>query len=312
MRYYWTARAADMRSPIQHPHVTAKNFEVSTSLITMLRGSVVFCGKEGECPRSHLRRFHELIDGIKINGVPADAIQLRYFLFTLEGQAKEWLDTRPPGLITTFANLADKFLTRYHPTSKTADLQKQITHFAQDKDETIRDAWERYTSLFLKCPNHGFTDAFKVSTFYHAIFPEDKQLIDSVCGGNMLTKTLPQLNQLFEEMAEHSYDWGTTRRSRRAPGRGVHAVDTHSFDLVQVVSKLVSAIDLNGMVPGTGQQQAMHCQWCESTHHTLEDCQAMLESSTPQEQVNFVNNVRRNDPYSNTYNKGWRQHPNFS
>ncbi|CAL1359484.1 unnamed protein product [Linum trigynum] len=95
MGYYWTARAADMRSP------RANNFEVSTSVITMLRGLVVFRGKEGECPRSHLRRFHELIDGIKINEVPADAIQLRYFPFTLEGQAKEWLETSPPGSITT-------------------------------------------------------------------------------------------------------------------------------------------------------------------------------------------------------------------
>ncbi|CAL1390817.1 unnamed protein product [Linum trigynum] len=312
MGSYWTARAADMRSPIQHPHVPANNFEVSTSVITMLRGSVVFRGKEGECPRSHLRRFHELIDGIKIDGVPADAIQLRYFPFTLEGQAKEWLDTRPPGSITTFANLADKFLTRYHPPSKTADLQKQITHFTQDEDETIRDAWERYSSLFLRCPNHGFNDAFKVGTFYHALFPEDKQLIDSVCGGNMLTKTPPQLNQLFEEMAENGYDWGTARRSRRAPGRGVHVVGTQSSDLVQVVSKLVSAIDRSGLIAGTGQPQAMLCQWCESTHHIVEDCQAMKESTTPQEQVNFINNVRRNDPYSNTYNEGWRQHPNFS
>ncbi|CAL1359446.1 unnamed protein product [Linum trigynum] len=312
MGHYWTARAADMRSPIQHPHVPANNFEVSTSVITMLRGSVMFRGKEGECPRSHLRRFHELIDGIKINGVPADAIQLRYFPFTLEGQAKEWLDTRPPSSITTFANLADKFLTRYHPPSKTADLQKQITHFTQDEDETIRDAWERYNSLFLRCPNHGFNDAFKVGTFYHALFPEDKQLIDSVCGGNMLTKTPPQLNQLFEEMAENGYDWGTARRSRRAPSRGVHSVGNNPSDLVQVVWKLVSAIDRSGMLPGTGQQQAMLCHWCESTHHMVEDCQAMKESTTPQEQVNFINNVRRNDPYSNTYNEGWRQHPNFS
>ncbi|CAL1361348.1 unnamed protein product [Linum trigynum] len=148
MGYYWTARAADMRSPIQHPQVPAINFEVSTSVITMLRGLVVFRGKEGECPISHLRRFHELVDGIKINGVSVNAIQLRYFPFTLEVQAKEWLDTRPPESITTFTNLADKFLTRYHPPSKTADLQKQITHFAQEEDETIRDAWERYTSLF--------------------------------------------------------------------------------------------------------------------------------------------------------------------
>ncbi|CAL1401581.1 unnamed protein product [Linum trigynum] len=106
----------------------------------------------------------------------------------MEGQAKEWLDTQPLGSITTFANLVDKFFTRYHPLSKTADLQKHITHFAQEEHETIRDAWERYTSLFLKCSNHGFTDAFKVGTFYHALFPEDKQLIDLVCGRNMLTK----------------------------------------------------------------------------------------------------------------------------
>ncbi|CAL1394918.1 unnamed protein product [Linum trigynum] len=111
MGYYWTARAADMRSPIQYPQVLANNFKVSTFVITMQCGSMVFYGKDGEYPRLHLRKF-----------------QLRYFSFTLEGQAKEWLDTRPLRSITTFANLADKFLTRYHPPSKMADLEKQITH----------------------------------------------------------------------------------------------------------------------------------------------------------------------------------------
>ncbi|CAL1406730.1 unnamed protein product [Linum trigynum] len=76
MGCYWTARATDMRSSIQHPQVAANNFEVSTSFITMLRGSVVFHGKTSECPRAHLRLFHELINGIKNNGVHQDAIQL--------------------------------------------------------------------------------------------------------------------------------------------------------------------------------------------------------------------------------------------
>ncbi|CAL1383102.1 unnamed protein product [Linum trigynum] len=74
MGYYWTTRPANMRSSIQQPQVVANNFEVSTSVITMLRGSVVFHGKTGEYPHAHLlRRFHELIDGIKINRVPQDA-----------------------------------------------------------------------------------------------------------------------------------------------------------------------------------------------------------------------------------------------
>ena len=36
--------------------------------------------------------------------------------------------------------------------------------------------------------------------------------------------------------------------------------------------------------------------------------------STNPESVNFVGNYQRNqnNPYSNTYNPGWRNHPNFS
>ena len=31
------------------------------------------------------------------------------------------------------------------------------------------------------------------------------------------------------------------------------------------------------------------------------------------DQANYVNNyTRQNNPYSNTYNQGWRNHPNFS
>ncbi|MED6112225.1 hypothetical protein PIB30_059764 [Stylosanthes scabra] len=33
---------------------------------------------------------------------------------------------------------------------------------------------------------------------------------------------------------------------------------------------------------------------------------------TSVEQVNYVGNQPRNDPYSNTYNQGWKNHPNFS
>ncbi|CAL1371366.1 unnamed protein product [Linum trigynum] len=38
----------------------------------------------------------------------------------------------------------------------------------------------------------------------------------------------------------------------------------------------------------------------------------MRESSTPQEHMDFIANAWSLDPYSNTYNEGWRQHSNFS
>ncbi|CAL1411733.1 unnamed protein product [Linum trigynum] len=60
-------------------------------------------------------------------------------------------------------------------------------------------------------------------------------------------------------MAEQGYDWESPMRYRRAPGWDVHAVETQSYELVLVVSKLVMQLDKNGMVSGTGQDQAMHC-----------------------------------------------------
>ncbi|CAL1381846.1 unnamed protein product [Linum trigynum] len=38
----------------------------------------------------------------------------------------------------------------------------------------------------------------------------------------------------------------------------------------------------------------------------------MKETSTPEEQVSFIANARGNNPYNNTYNPRWRNHPNFA
>lgn len=56
------------------------------------------------------------------------------------------------------------------------------------------------------------------------------------------------------------------------------------------------------------------CAICGGMDHSALECQ--LDTSMPwdQEQANMVNNTLRpqNNPYSNTYNPGWRKHPNFS
>lgn len=38
----------------------------------------------------------------------------------------------------------------------------------------------------------------------------------------------------------------------------------------------------------------------------------MVVCETIQDMANFLNNARRGNPYSKTYNLGWRDHPNFS
>jgi hypothetical protein len=55
------------------------------------------------------------------------------------------------------------------------------------------------------------------------------------------------------------------------------------------------------------------CEHCGGMDHTTLECQLGRQESGL-DQVNALNNFGRpqNYPYSNTYNSGWRNHPNFS
>jgi len=57
------------------------------------------------------------------------------------------------------------------------------------------------------------------------------------------------------------------------------------------------------------------CEICGYIDHLTEHCQVgSLFAQNTSDQVNYVNNFNprpTNDPYSNTYNLGWRNHPNL-
>src|SRR5262249_15210347 len=57
------------------------------------------------------------------------------------------------------------------------------------------------------------------------------------------------------------------------------------------------------------------CELCGTPGHKSIDCQTGNPFAQPIEQVDYTGNFQRppqNNPYSNTYNPGWRNHPNFS
>lgn len=57
------------------------------------------------------------------------------------------------------------------------------------------------------------------------------------------------------------------------------------------------------------------CEYCGDNHESV-NCQVgnPFAQSNEFNDINFVGNFQRkcNNPYSNTYNPGWRNHPNFS
>nr|GEU49787.1 reverse transcriptase domain-containing protein [Tanacetum cinerariifolium] len=111
--------------------------------------------------------------------VPNTTIKLLLFPFSLEGEARTWLDKEPPHSILTWEDLVSKFIHQFFPPSKTTYLQNGIINFLQKTNETFNEAWERFKNLLRQCPHHGFSELHQLDTFYNALNLNDQDALDS-------------------------------------------------------------------------------------------------------------------------------------
>ncbi|KAH9781214.1 hypothetical protein KPL71_008370 [Citrus sinensis] len=104
---------------------------------------------------------------------------------------------------------------------------------------------------------------------------------------------------------------GLNPSTRQPAARGpawVHNIDAITALSAQVTS-LTNMVKAMTSAPTTVKQVAkISCVYC-GEEHDFDNCLGNPAS------VNYVGNFNRqpqNNPYSNTYNSGWKQHPNFS
>ena len=84
----------------------------------------------------------------------------------------------------------------------------------------------------------------------------------------------------------------------------------------QVVDAITKKLDqlMTGLAPNAAHicTQSEPCSFCSSTMHQVNNCPTAVNyTNISNEQVNAAFSRPGNDPYSNTYNPGWRNHPNF-
>ena len=85
--------------------------------------------------------------------------------------------------------------------------------------------------------------------------------------------------------------------------------------VVDAITKKLDQLMMTGFAPNAAHisTQPEPCSFYSSTMHHVNNCPTAVNyTDVSNEQVNAAFSRPGNDPYSNTYNLGWRNHPNFS
>nr|GEW61074.1 hypothetical protein [Tanacetum cinerariifolium] len=224
------------------PQINANNFELKQTLINLVQSNQ-FTGRQD--PHNHLRFFNKVTSTFRHPEVPNTTIKLLLFPFSLEGEARIWLDKEPPRSILTWEDLVSKFINQFFPPSKTTYLRNEITNFLQKPNETFNEAWERFKDLLMQCPHHGYSELHQLDTFYNALNPNDQDALDSAAGGNFLDKIPRECLSIIESKSKVRYSRSRTtdvRANTNAPLSS--SSPSNSFDLQQIAASLEDKLDI--------------------------------------------------------------------
>ncbi|GJY47337.1 kinase-like domain, phloem protein 2-like protein [Tanacetum coccineum] len=204
----------DIRPRVVKPKISNDvEFEINSNFMRELKRKL-FKGTDYEDAHEHVRRVLEIVDLFHFHGVTHDAVMLRVFPITLKGPALRWINRLSAGLVTTWDLLEKAFIRQYCPPFKTAKKLEIIRNFKQEMDETLYHAWERYSDLLYRCPQHDMNSQQKVHIFYTGLDISTLRMLDSRGFIPLMTPT--QALKSIQVMAEHSHDWydETTTRGR--------------------------------------------------------------------------------------------------
>nr|GEY97347.1 hypothetical protein [Tanacetum cinerariifolium] len=224
------------------PQINANNFELKPTLINLVQSNQ-FTGRQD--PHNHLHFFNKVTSTFRHPEVPNTTIKLLLFPFSLEGEARIWLDKEPPRSILTWEDLVSKFINQFFPPSKTTYLRNEIIIFLQKPNEMFNEAWERFKDLFRQCPHHGFSELHQLDTFYNALNPNDQDALDSATGGNFLDKIPRECLSIIESKSKVGYSRSrvtNVRSNTIAPLSS--SSPSNSFDLQQIAASLEDKLDI--------------------------------------------------------------------
>ncbi|KAA3461917.1 Retrotransposon gag protein [Gossypium australe] len=135
--------------------------------------------------------------------------------------------------------------------------------------------------------------------FYNGLNEHTRMVVDASANGTLFDKSYNEAYEILERIANNDYQYPNT-----IVGTGIRVSGAMELDaitsLTSQVSSLMNMIKIQKRPAAVQEIKAteLACVYCGEDHSHF----IIWE-------IFFRNN---NNPYSNTYNPGWKQHPKFS
>ncbi|GJS65979.1 reverse transcriptase domain-containing protein [Tanacetum coccineum] len=141
-----------------------------------------------------------------------DAIKLKIFPSFLSGDAKFWFNELSPGVITTWEQMRQAFVSRFFSPAMFNRLMKEIQGFTQHPNESLVDTWLRMKDLLHSCHGHGLSRGTIIQIFYHGLDEATQAILEA--GGIFLYKTPNEAHQLLEDRVLLKLNWYKDMKSK--------------------------------------------------------------------------------------------------
>ncbi|KAM1985353.1 hypothetical protein ACFX16_013528 [Malus domestica] len=308
-----SASGLDNAAPlcIQYPAAAqgkTEEFELKSSLLHHIPK---YHGLSMEDPNKHLKEFEVVCSSMTPINVDGSILKMKAFPFSLMEKAKDWLYELAPGTVTSWESMKRAFLEKFFPTSRVILLRKRISGIQQEEGESFPTYYERFKSLVASCPQHQMKEELLLQYFYEGLLPIERQMLDASAGGALVDKTPTAAKTLIANRALNAQQYegvgqrGTPRQHQVNEVSAITELQNQMANLTTLLSQVVE---------GPKVQNVSACGVCSMQGHPTDKCPQLIENGG-WETLNAVGfgqqYQQRNDPFSNTYNPGWRDHPNF-
>ncbi|KAH9704470.1 hypothetical protein KPL70_011475 [Citrus sinensis] len=142
-----------------------------------------------------------------------------------------------------------------------------------------------------------------------------------MCNGEFRDKNPEDALDYLDQLAENAQHWDTvgtfelTNKQQSSPSSGgIHNL-REDHDLQAKFASLVRKVEAleHKKSDQVKSVQEIACNICNSNDHFTQECPTLPAlKECLNDQANVINTFNKPNPYSQTYNPGWRNHPNFS